>query len=224
MTPASIRRNTFRTWDDYFIPGTTVLKNKFTRADMPFGEADPKKFQSLEELATHVRLQELLDKPVAGSFDYPHMKAIHRHLFQDVYEWAGQERVGPVGRMNKDGHAYYPAGPELTSNAEKQYEKLAGKQFLCHLPTREFVGELAECWGELNVIHSVREGNTRTQFVFFSQLVEQAGYRIDTAQFAVGSKLRDEFVEGRFHSQDTGSNAKLAAVLSGVITASRRRT
>jgi len=31
------------------------------------------------------------------------MKAIHRHVFQDVYEWAGQERVGPLGKMTKDG-------------------------------------------------------------------------------------------------------------------------
>lgn len=218
MTQANIRSYIFRTWDDYFIPGTSVLRNKFTRPGMPLGETDPQKLQSLEELASNVRLQELFDKPIAGSFDYPHMKAIHRHLFQDVYEWAGQERVGPAGRMTKDGHAYYPAGPELTSNAEKQFEKLANKQFLQDLPIKEFVDELAECWGELNVIHSFREGNTRTQFVFFSQLVEQAGYRIDMTKFAVGSKLRDEFVEARFHSQDTGNNARLAAVLSGVIT------
>ena len=67
------------------------------------------------------------------------------------------------------------------------------------------------------VIHSFREGNTRTQFVFFSQLAEQAGYRIDTEAFKVGSSLRDEFVQARFHSQDTGSNTRLAAVLSKAI-------
>jgi cell filamentation protein len=28
----------------------------------------------------------------AGNFDAAHLKAIHRHLFQDVYEWAGHTR------------------------------------------------------------------------------------------------------------------------------------
>lgn len=67
------------------------------------------------------------------------------------------------------------------------------------------------------MIHSFREGNTRSQFVFFSQLAEQAGYRIDAARFAPGAPLRDEFVQARFQSQDTGSNDRLAEVLGRVI-------
>lgn len=71
------------------------------------------------------------------------------------------------------------------------------------------------------MIHSFREGNTRAQFVFFSQLAEQAGYQIDVRQFAPGASLRDEFVQARFHSQDTGSNDQLAVVLGNAITARR---
>lgn len=43
-----------------------------------------------------------------------------------------------------------------------------------------FVSELAESWGEVNVVHSFREGNTRAQFVFYSQLSHQAGLRTGT--------------------------------------------
>ncbi|GAA1871822.1 hypothetical protein GCM10009715_18380 [Paeniglutamicibacter psychrophenolicus] len=113
---------------------------------------------------------------------------------------------------------YYAAGPALTEAAEVQYARLADKQFLQGLPIEKFVAELAECWGEINVIHSFREGNTRTQFVFFAQLVEQGGYRIDTSQFSFDSPLRDEFVQARFDSQDNGSNARLATVLSKVVS------
>lgn len=36
------------------------------------------------------------------------------HIFQDVYEWAGQERTAPVGQfMTKGGRAYYGAGTAL---------------------------------------------------------------------------------------------------------------
>ncbi|MCS5735671.1 Fic/DOC family protein [Herbiconiux daphne] len=176
-----------------------------------------------EEAQAHVRLVELADAPLPATFDYGHMKAIHRHIFQDVYAWAGEERVGPVGFMTKDGHSYYPAGPALTEAAHAEYDKLASRDFLRGLDKADFVDELAERWGELNVIHSFREGNTRTQFVFFSQLAEVAGYRIDTGAFTVGSPLRDEFVAARFHSQDTGSNTRLAAVLSKAIESIDKR-
>lgn len=207
----------FRTWDDYFIPGTSVLRNNFTTPDKPYGETNADTLRLLEERVAAVRIGELVDSPIPGAFDYAHMQAIHGHVFQDVYPWAGQERVAPNDFMTKDGHAYYGAGPALTAAAEKEYAKLADKDLLRGLGQEEFVAELAESWGELNVIHSFREGNTRTQFVFFSQLAEQAGYRIDTAAFAPGEPLRDEFVQARFHSQDTGRNDRLAAVLGKAI-------
>ena len=78
------------------------------------------------------------------------------------------------------------------------------------------MGGLLHPWGELNVIHSFREGNTRTQFVFFTQLTERAGWRLDASRFRAG-RLRDEFVAARFHGQDTGDNGPLAGVLRQVV-------
>ena len=211
------RSGSFRTWDDYFIPGTSVLRNKFTSPGHPYGEPDPAKLKVLEEIATAARIIELGNQ-ITGAFDYDHMKAIHAHVFQDVYEWAGQERVAPVGQfMTKDGHAYYGAGPSLTAAAEAEYAKLARKSLLRGLEKSVFVSELAESWGEVNVVHSFREGNTRAQFVFYSQLSRQAGYELATDQFAPGAALRDEFVQARFHSQDTGRNDRLAAVLDKAV-------
>ena len=57
------RGATFRTWDDYFIPGTSVLRNKFTAPGKPYGEPDPDKLRQLEEAYAHTRLQELYDNP-----------------------------------------------------------------------------------------------------------------------------------------------------------------
>jgi cell filamentation protein len=225
------RQHLFRTWDDYFIPGTSVLRNKFTQPGKPYGETDPIKLQRLEEGAAAIRLEELAKYPIEGRFDYEHMKAIHRYIFQDVYEWAGQERVGPVTFMVKTGpdvvhypvgdpaapqdvpYRYYAAGPLLGEAAEEQYRRLAAKDLLRGLDRDRFVAELAEAWGELNVIHSFREGNTRSQFVFFSQLAEQAGWRLEPARFAPGTPGREEFVAARFYSQATGRNERLAAVL-----------
>lgn len=81
-------------WDEYFIPGTQVLRNKFTGGgELPYGVDSERALQALEEHRATLRLIELRDNPILGLFDYDHMKAIHRHIFQDVYEWAGVERT-----------------------------------------------------------------------------------------------------------------------------------
>jgi cell filamentation protein len=224
-------RHVFRTWDDYYIPGTTVLRNKFIKPGKPYGEDDPAALSALEEGAVLIRAMQFQDHPIDGGFDYDHMKAIHRFLFQDVYEWAGQERVAPVNQyMTKMGpdvvhyavgdpdapkvpYQYYPAGPALTAAAEAQYAKLARENFLQGMGHDRFAVELAEIWGELNVVHSFREGNTRTQFTFFSQLAKQAGWELDPLRFAPGTPGREQFVAARFYSQATGDNERLAEIL-----------
>lgn len=123
-----------------------------------------------------------------------------------------------MGRCLKAGHAYYPAGPQMTAAAEAEHAKIAAANYLRGMDRDEFVSQLDERWGELNVVHSFREGNTRSQFVFFSQLCDQAGYRLDTEPFRIGNPLREEFVEARFHGQDTGSNMRLAVLLGKLIS------
>lgn len=229
------RRHVFRTWDDYFIPGTSVLRNKFVQPDKPYGETDQATLTTLEEFHAKSRLVELAAHPISGRFDYDHMKAIHRYIFQDVYEWAGQERVAPASFMVKTGpdvvsypvgdprapqnvpYQYYPAGPALTEAAEEQYRRLTAKDLLRGMGRDRFVSELAEVWGELNVIHSFREGNTRSQFVFFSWLAEQAGWRLEPSRFAPGALGREELVAARFYSQATGRNDRLATVLGHAV-------
>jgi cell filamentation protein len=69
--------------DDYCYPGTTVLKNKLNLTD-----AD--ELVAFEAEVSDVRADEELP---AGDLDYAHFKAIHHHLFQDVYDWAGEARA-----------------------------------------------------------------------------------------------------------------------------------
>ena len=201
-------------WKDYYIPGTEVLQNRFN-------ETDPVKLKKLEESKVRGRMLLLVQQPISGNFDFTHMKAIHKFLFQDVYEWAGEERTAPsFGEpfMNKEGHEYFPAGEPLTNQLNKLYRNLRERdKYLVGLPQDEFVEKYAELWNEINAVHAFREGNTRSQFVFFRQLAEQAGYELDADAFAEGKPLRDEFVKARFEGQDTGYSDCLAEVLSKAI-------
>ncbi len=233
----------FGAWEDYFIPGASVLRNKFTSSTQPFGVTDPLLLEHLEAHVVSTRLLELERQPLSGNFDYAHMKSIHRYLFQDVYEWAGEPRCGPASAMVKQGpnvldptdprpraYAYYPGNDEMNRAAEARYAALANDNYLRGLDRSKFVSLLAEHWGELNVIHTFREGNTRAQFVFFSQLIHEAGYELDHSRFRVVDastqreliragtpNMREAFVNARFYGQATGHNDRLARVLDEVL-------
>ena len=65
---------------DYcYPPDYTALRNRLDIRGAPALEAAERELVALR-----------LPEPVpAGDFDLAHLKAIHRHLFQDVYAWAG---------------------------------------------------------------------------------------------------------------------------------------
>ena len=77
--------------DPYCYPGTNVLKNKLDLKDAT-------ELAAFEAEITNQRAQEPLPE---GDFDHAHYCSIHRHLFQDVYEWAGERRDVRIG---KDGN------------------------------------------------------------------------------------------------------------------------
>lgn len=128
----------FTTWDDYFIPGARVLRNKLDIEN----EAE---LREAEAKLTWVRIVDLDAHPIPGDFDYDHMKAIHRHLFQDVYEWAGEERVGPADPqvMTKGDFSYAPLS-FVDEHLGVQYRRLAEHDRFRDLPEDEFVDRLAD--------------------------------------------------------------------------------
>ncbi len=199
----------FDTWGSYFIPGTKVLRNRLGIRD----EAD---LQRAEDEIVRIRLAECFAAArINGDFDRSHMQSIHEHLFGDVYEWAGQPRTAPTGGpMSKNGptpgqiqdgeysavpshaYAYFQAGEEMLRHFDQEIESLA--QVPADLDSKEFAGQLAETWGELNCAHIFREGNTRTQVVFFTYFAQHHGHELDYERFLNDLEFRFKFNAGRF--------------------------
>ena len=63
----------------YCYPDTDILINKLNITD------DDSLYDAELELAL-IRLWELQMKPIRGDFDFEHLKAIHRFIFQDIYD------------------------------------------------------------------------------------------------------------------------------------------
>jgi cell filamentation protein len=75
--------------DPYTYENSTVLVNKLGLRDQ--GELD-----NFEAEITNARAGEPLPE---GDLDFAHYCAIHHHLFQDVFDWAGAPRTVRISKQ-----------------------------------------------------------------------------------------------------------------------------
>jgi cell filamentation protein len=112
-----------------------------------------------------------------GRLDKKHYYALHFHLFQDVYDWAGKPRTIRIG---KGGNWFcYPDFIERL--LDEQFAGLKAKRHLDGLNLEPFAQEAAHFLGEVNAIHPFREGNGRTQLAFLRLLCLNAGFGFDAS-------------------------------------------
>lgn len=148
--------------DPYTCENSTVLVNKL-------GLCEQAELDAFEAEISNARALEALPE---GELDFQHFKAIHHHLFQDVYEWAGQIRTV---RISKGGNPFgFPENVE--GQAAKLVDHLRQTHLLRNPGALAFSAEAAHFLAEVNAIHAFREGNGRTQLTFFALLADQAGY------------------------------------------------
>ena len=133
--------------DPYVYPGTDVLRNL---RDL----REPVMLREYETDATQFRISQLKRKPIAGVFDAAHLRAIHRHIFQDVYVWAGEFRTVEIG---------FAFVPYIASSLAQLSSELRNEQYLAGMETPEFAKRASYYLGQLNAIHPFREGNGRAQ-------------------------------------------------------------
>ena len=170
--------------DSYCYEGTSVLKNL---ADI----RDAALLEQFELEMSTLRAEEPLPE---GSFDPKHYCSVHRHLFQDVYEWAGQCRKV---RTAKGGNWFcYPE--HISNEMARVFKMLENPSFSPGSTVDSFVGVAADFLGELNAVHPFREGNGRSQLSF----LHLVGIRAEHP-FAFGRIQREAFMPAMIASFST---------------------
>lgn len=155
--------------DSYCYEGTTIFKNIPSIRDQAILDA-------FEAVMTAQRSDEPLPD---GSLDVAHYNAIHRHLFQDVYDWAGVFRTV---RISKGGSAFcYPE--YIAQEMQTLFDNLKHQNYLQELSADEFVIHAAHFLATLNAIHPFREGNGRVQTSFLLLLADYAGHPLHLDKF-----------------------------------------
>lgn len=149
--------------DPYVYPGTEVLRNRknFTTIDA---------VQRFERLATAQRLEEPSGAVPITPEGY---RAIHHHIFQDVYDWAGQYRTVAIDKGDLFALPRYIEG-----EMDRRFALIHRERDLRGMSADRFAARAAEHICEINAIHPFREGNGRTQRLFLKVLTRQAGHNL----------------------------------------------
>lgn len=151
--------------------GTTCLINKYNIKD-------ESKLKELETMITLAKTSELEKETLKDSFNEDDYRAIHKVIFEPLYDWAGEYRTIDISKKGTF-FAEHNTIPELLRNCLKRMRDM---DYFKGLSFDEFVDEIVDIYCSTNYIHPFREGNGRTQRVFISQLIRYNGYDIQFSE------------------------------------------
>lgn len=154
--------------DDYYCyPDSSVLKNKLNIEN-------EKALNEAEREITAIKTLELIDKPLKGELDFDYIKRLHKHLFSDIYDWAGELRKTDISKGN-----IFCQHELIEINAEVLFNELKAENYLEGLDKNTIIKRLAYYLGDLNTIHPFREGNGRVQRLFIRELASRVDYLVN---------------------------------------------
>lgn len=131
---------------------------------------DPEVLLFVEIGAVTKRLQELYENPIKIK-GIDSLFAIHKHLFQDIYTWAGKKRIVEI---SKDRKQFFPT--THFDNALRYIDHLVTEFKKIPKDNKKNLAEkLAEILDNVNYLHPFREGNGRAQREFLRMLAIEKG-------------------------------------------------
>ena len=122
----------------------------------PRSRPDRTKLRQVQAELTASRIYDAIRDPLPGGYDLTHWRAFYRHIFQDLYDWAGELRLVSIGRGRLFGLPQH-----LEADADELFSWLVRSEHLCGRDRDTFVDDLTELFADLNALHPFRDGNGR---------------------------------------------------------------
>lgn len=191
----------------YCYPGTDILINKFDIRDRVL-------LEEIERDYSTYRLSKIYLKDFSGNFDMQHYLDIHKYVFGDLYDFAGEIRNENI---RKGGVPF--CRPEFIAQNLK-YILLKMKRDLIKInDEKELLEYLAYYYGEINIIHPFREGNGRVQREFFRQYMQYINERKPEFNYALeysrwSNVDKQKLIKGCIVNAMTGDTTLLKEVLA----------
>ncbi len=150
----------------YIDPNTGILRNL-----QNISNADELIF--VESSAVTKRLKELYEKPIRVK-GIETLFEIHKYVFQDIYEWAGQKRKVEI---SKDGKQFFLT--TYFNNTFKYIDSLVSEyKEISKNDKKQLANKLAEILDNINYLQPFREGNGRAQREFLRLLALEKGLKL----------------------------------------------
>ncbi|MDR0484791.1 MAG: Fic family protein [Alphaproteobacteria bacterium] len=145
-----------------------VLINKFNIKNA-------KDLENLEQLIVSTKMLQINKYP-KGNYNLEHFKKLHRYLFAELYDWAGEIRQVTIQK----GNTLFCNPLFIESAYNDFYKQMQKDNFLKNIKQEDLYKSLAFYHGELNIIHPFREGNGRTTRAFLSlMLLQEVQLKLD---------------------------------------------
>lgn len=177
--------------DIYLYEEVPVLKNLLNIKD-------EKLLEIAESDITYIKILDLDNYFIDDPFDYRRLRKIHKIIFEDIYEWAGEERVINIVKRERvlgGDTVRYSDVNLIEEDVNKVISKLNSVQWgtLSIQETAEYFSKLvAKLWQ----VHPFREGNTRTIITFATQFSEIYGFKMNKSLLRENSGyVRDALVK-----------------------------
>ena len=157
--------------DKYVYPGTEVLINKFNIKNS-------EELVEVERRLTSLKYQDIREGKIKinKTFDYEHLKSLHKELFKDLYDWAGKERAVDISKSN----TLFCRAMFIEEEARRIFNNLKKDNFFKDIKDKsEFSKKLGQLFLDINMLHPFREGNGRSQRLFIGDLAIENGYYLE---------------------------------------------
>lgn len=175
--------------DPYLYDDVPVLKNRL-------GIKDEKVLDLIESEQSAANMMLLYEKGF-HDFSPAGLQQIHRELFCDVYDWAGEFRVINIQKSERvlaGKSVWYANDEDILPNLEIAFNALRRVNWE-NLSREDFVSKLIRTFPPIWRVHPFREGNTRTVVMLMTVFVEYYGYFMDATLLAASAGyVRDSFV------------------------------
>ena len=150
-------------------------------------------------------------------FDENLLKTIHKHIFEDVYTWAGEYRTVPIVKEEVILPGYslpYTHHNNISKELNKKLAELNSISWKNYNPSEiayVFARKLALLWK----VHPFRDGNTRTMLSFAYLYAQEHSFPFDMKVFTenlsrkydengkqINYNVRDKFVLAALDDKD----------------------
>lgn len=148
--------------------GTSVLINKFNIRD-------ESQLDIIEQGITSALIAKAFIEIPFKNIDFDFYKMLHKYVFADIYDWAGQIRNVNISKKGTNFCDF----EKIEEYGKRIFDKLNKNNFLRDFSGEDLIDEFTDLYCNLNYLHPYREGNGRIQRLFLSMLLNNIGKSID---------------------------------------------